>query len=59
MRLNLWMGVHKPPKNMFALVPTFDVTYPSYSVVKMRRPAFGAERVFYHMVSVDSIMCRD
>jgi hypothetical protein len=41
---------------MFSLIPTFVVTYPNYSVVKMRRPAFGAERVFYHMVSVDLII---
>jgi len=26
------MDIHKPPKNMFALIPTFDATYPSYSV---------------------------
>jgi hypothetical protein len=56
MRLNLSMDIYQPPINMFALISTFDVTYPSYSIAKMRCPAVVAERVFYHMVSVDSIM---
>jgi len=54
------MDIHEPPKNMFALIPTFDRNVPAItaimSFVKMRRPAVDAERVFYHMVSADAIV---
>jgi len=56
MRLILSMDIQKTPKNMFALIPTFDRNVPAImSIVKMRRPTVDAERVFCHTVSVDSI----
>jgi len=57
MKLILSMDIHKTPKNMFALIPKFDRNVPAImSFFKTRRPAVDAERVFYRMVSADSIV---